>query len=45
MRISEDRLEDFRSTIKEIVDANIHGIDPKDKKELDAPNYGKETVH
>ena len=31
MRINEDRLDDFRTTIKEIVDVNIHGQEPLDK--------------
>ena len=34
------RLDDFRSTIKEIVDVNQHGISPRDKRDLDGQDYG-----
>jgi hypothetical protein len=44
LRINEDRLEDFRTTIKEIVDVNIHGQIPRDKKELDSAEYGRPKV-
>ena len=35
------RLEDFRSTIAEIVDAEHHGIAPRDFREHDSESYGK----
>ena len=35
------RLDDFRSTLKEIVDVNQHGATPRDKKDLDTSSYGK----
>ena len=41
MRINEDRLQDFRTTIKEIVDVNLHNGVPNDVHELDNPNYGR----
>lgn len=34
------RINDFRSTLKEIIDANQHGQIPKDKKDLDSSSYG-----
>lgn len=34
------RLDDFRSTIKEIVDVNQHGLSPRDKRDLDGQDYG-----
>ena len=35
------RLEDFRSTLTEIVDAEHHGVEPRDVKELDPETYGR----
>ena len=35
------RLDDFRSTIAEIVEAEHHGIEPRDFREHDAESYGK----
>lgn len=41
MRNTEDRLQDFRATISEIVDVNMHNKVPRDKQELDPDIYGK----
>ena len=41
LRQNEMRLDDFRSTIAEIVDAEHHGIVPRDAKELDPETYGR----
>lgn len=35
MRQSQERLDDFRATIKEIVDVNQYGMSPRDKRDLD----------
>ena len=41
MRPSDERLEDFREPLVEIVDSEHHGVSPRDITELDADNYGK----
>jgi hypothetical protein len=40
LRMTSERIQDFRSTIKEIIDVE-RGIPPRDIKELDNEEYGK----
>ena len=44
MRNTEDRLQDFRATLTEIVNVNQHDKAPRDMNELDPEYYGRKMA-
>ena len=45
LRETEDRLQDFRETIDEIVGCDLYDKKPKDMGEFDTPDYGKHVKY